>query len=182
MPAHTRQAGSPPLLILVMGVSGCGKTSVGLALAERLACRFVDADAYHPPSNVAKMRSGIPLDDHDREPWLGRLNALLRHSAARGESVVLACSALRERYRAQLSARLPGLEIVHLRGDFQTIAARLATRSDHYMPASLLRSQFDALEAPAQSALEIDITPSVQSIVETLLARFSARGAAIPDQ
>lgn len=164
-----------------MGVSGCGKTSVGLALAARLGCRFVDADNYHPPSNVAKMRSGIPLDDQDREPWLARLNALLRHSAARGESVVLACSALRERYRAQLSARLPTLEIVHLRGDFQTIAARLATRNDHYMPVSLLRSQFDALEAPALSAFEVDITPPVQSIVETLLTRFSPCSNTTPD-
>lgn len=164
-----------PRLILIMGVSGCGKTSVGSRLATELACRFVDADQYHPAANIAKMRAGSPLDDHDRGPWLDRLNALLRHSAARNESVVLACSALRARYRDRLADRLPSLAIVHLRGSAETIAARLALRNHQYMPASLLQSQFEALEPPTDAVMDIDIDQSVDQIVSLLAGRFAAR-------
>jgi len=120
------------------------------------------------------MRAGQPLDDHDREPWLSRLNALLRHSAARQQPVVLACSALRERYRERLAHRLPALTVVHLRGSPETIAKRLAERNHRYMPASLLRSQFDALEPPNGAVIEVDITPDVGSIVQTLLKALRA--------
>ena len=161
-------------MILVMGVSGCGKTSVGSELAAALGYRFVDADDYHPSANVEKMRAGQALDDHDREPWLARLNALLRHSAARHQPVVLACSALRERYRARLADRLPALTIVHLSGTPDTVARRLAARNHRYMPASLLKSQFEALEPPKGEAIEIDITPGVGTIVNTLLTRLRA--------
>lgn len=161
-------------MILVMGVSGCGKTSVGSELAAALGYRFVDADDYHPSANVEKMRAGQALDDHDREPWLARLNALLRHSAARHQPVVLACSALRERYRVRLADRLPALTIVHLSGTPDTIARRLDARNHRYMPASLLKSQFEALEPPKGKAIEIDITPGVGTIVNTLLARLTA--------
>ena len=164
-------------MILVIGVSGCGKTSVGSELAAVLGYRFVDADDYHPRANIEKMRAGHALDDHDREPWLARLNALLRHSAARNEPVVLACSALRERYRVRLADRLPALTIVHLRGTPETIAGRLAARNHRYMPASLLKSQFEALEPPTGNAIEIDITPDVGSIVTDLLTHFRAAGA-----
>ena len=159
-----------PRTILVMGVSGCGKTHVGSELATALDYRFVDADDYHPRANVDKMRAGQPLDDHDRAPWLARLNALLRHSAARNQPVVLACSALRERYRERLAHRLPTLTVVHLRGSPETIAERLAARNHRYMPASLLQSQFEALEPPTGAVIEVDITPDVSSIVQTLLA------------
>lgn len=165
-----------PRQVLVMGVSGCGKSSVGSALAERLGWRFVDADDYHPAANVDKMRAGLPLDDQDRAPWLDRLNALLRHSAARDQPVVLACSALRERYRERLSHRLPGLAIVHLRGDFDTIAARLAARTHRYMPPTLLRSQFDTLESPGPPAIDIDIGQSLEAIVATLFKQLSIAG------
>ena len=169
---HPSPTGAPrPSAILIMGVSGCGKTSVGQALAQHLGSRFVDADDYHPPANVDKMRAGLPLNDEDRQPWLERLNALLRHRTARGEPVVLACSALRARYREILGRRVPGLVIIHLRGDFDLIAKRLAARQHRYMPASLLRSQFDTLE-PAPEAIDIDIDAELDEIVKRLLARL----------
>jgi len=154
-----------PLAVVVMGVSGCGKTSVGEALAQRLGARFVDADDFHPPANVEKMRRGTPLDDTDRAPWLARLNAVLRHSVAKGDPVVLACSALKARYRTALGERLPGLRIVHLAGSFELISARLATRQHRYMPPSLLASQFEALEAP-DDAVTVDVDASVEAIAE----------------
>lgn len=163
-------------LVLVMGVSGCGKSSVGQALAKRLGWRFVDADDYHPARNIEKMRAGLALNDEDRMPWLDRLNALLRHSAARGQPVVLACSALKQAYRSRLAGRLGRLSIVHLQGDFDTIAARLAARQHRYMPASLLRSQFDTLEPPAD-AISVDIRDDIARIVERLAGRWQPAAA-----
>lgn len=168
---QNRRSAHRPLIVLIMGVSGCGKSSVGQALALELGSRFVDADDYHPPANIDKMRAGLALSDHDRQPWLERLNALLRHSAARGQPVVLACSALRARYREILSRHLPDMVVVHLRGEFELISARLAARQHRYMPASLLRSQFDTLEA-APEAIDIDIRDDVRSIVEHLARRL----------
>jgi gluconokinase len=169
--AGSADAGVPA--VVVMGVQGCGKTSVGQALAARLAARFVDADDFHPPANVEKMRAGIPLDDGDRAPWLARLNAVLRHSVAKGEPVVLACSALRARYRATLAERLPVLRVVHLSGSYELIAARLAQRQHRYMPPGLLRSQFDALEPPTD-AIVVDADAPVEAIVE--IAARALRG------
>jgi gluconokinase len=154
---------SAPRAVVVMGVSGCGKTSVGQALAARLGARFVDADDYHPPANVEKMRAGVPLDDADRAPWLARLNAVLRHAIARDEPVVLACSALRQRYRDALADRLTGVRFVHLSGTPALIASRLALRRHRYMPASLLDSQFAALEPPLD-AVVVDVAGSVDEI------------------
>jgi gluconokinase len=159
------------LAVVVMGVQGCGKTSVGSALAARLGARFLDADDFHPPANVEKMRAGTPLDDTDRAPWLERLNAELRASVARGEPVVLACSALKARYRDALGHGLPSLRFVHLAGSFELIAQRLAARNHRYMPTTLLRSQFDALEPPSD-AIAIDVGGTVDEIVETAAARL----------
>lgn len=152
-----------PVAVVVMGVSGCGKSSVGEALARRLQARFIDADDFHPAANVEKMRRGVPLDDDDRAPWLARLNEVLREHVGRAEPVVLACSALRARYRDALARDLPGLRFVHLSGSYELIAARLAQRSHRYMPPSLLRSQFDALEPPAD-AVVVDIAADVESV------------------
>lgn len=152
-----------PLSVVVMGVSGCGKSSVGEALARRLGARFLDADDFHPPGNVAKMAEGIPLDDADRAPWLERLNAVLREAHAADRPVVLACSALKRRYRDALSAGLEGLRFVHLDGSYELIARRLAERRHRYMPASLLRSQFDALEPP-DDAIVLPIDRDVDAI------------------
>jgi len=156
-------------LVVVMGVSGCGKSTVGQALAQRLGARFVDADDFHPPANVRKMRDGVPLDDADRAPWLARLNAVLRHAAARREPVVLACSALRQRYRDALADRLRSVRFVHLRGGFETIAARLAARSHRYMPATLLRSQFDTLEPPVDAlVIDLDTGAGIEEVADRI--------------
>jgi len=164
----------PPSSLVVMGVSGCGKSAVGAALASRLGWRFADGDDFHPPANVAKMRTGVALDDADRAPWLDRLNALLRHSAAKREPLVLACSALKQRYRDALAARVPGLRFVFLDGDAGLIAQRLAQRQHRYMPASLLRSQFDALEPPAD-AIRVDVAEPLDQVVARVVAAI--RGA-----
>jgi gluconokinase len=152
-----------PIAVVVMGVSGCGKSSVGQALARRLHAGFVDADDFHPPANVEKMRRGVPLDDDDRAPWLATLNEVMRGHIGRGESVVLACSALRARYRGALARDLPGLRFVHLSGSYELIETRLAQRTHRYMPPSLLRSQFDALEPPTD-AVVVDIAGDVESV------------------
>lgn len=138
-----------------MGVSGCGKTSLGIELAAALDWPFFDADDFHPPENVAKMRAGEPLNDVDRTPWLLQLSSLLQANS----HAVLACSALKERYRDVLKKGLPNLRFVHPHGAFEVIAARIEARSKetgHYMPASLLQSQFEVLE-PCADALMVDI-------------------------
>jgi gluconokinase len=147
------------MIAVLMGVCGCGKTSVGRALADELHWKFVDADDLHPEANVAKMAAGQPLTDDDRWPWLDRIATELSRLAARGEHAVLACSALRQRYRDRI-ARGRELRWVYLKGDAQTIEPRLASRSGHFMPASLLASQFAALEEPAQ-AIVVDVRQSV---------------------
>lgn len=149
-----------------MGVTGCGKSTVGALLARALGAEFLDADDFHPPANVAKMSAGVPLDDEDRAPWLARLNAELR---ARPH-VVLACSALKSAYRSALGAGLD-CRFVHLRGSPELIRARLAERRHRYMPASLLDSQFAALEPPA-GAIEVDVAPPAGECVAAILAQL----------
>jgi gluconokinase len=160
--------------IVVMGVSGCGKSTVGSALAQRLGWRFADGDDFHPPANVEKMRAGQALDDDDRAPWLAALNTMMRESSAAGRPVVLACSALRRRYRDALSADLPGTRFVHLDGEFELIEARLAARQHRYMPASLLASQFAALEPPAE-ALRLHVSAPVTTLVEAIVTALQSK-------
>ena len=138
------------MLIVLMGVAGSGKTTVGRALAAELGWKFYDADDFHPPANVAKMARGVPLDDADRLPWLEALQALVRACLERGESAVLACSALKAFYRAHLllDARV---KLVYLKGNFDLIQKRLANRQGHFMSAAMLDSQFAALEEPEAS-------------------------------
>ena len=151
-----------------MGVSGCGKTTVGRALATRLNATFLDADDFHPEANVAKMRAGTPLNDEDREPWLAILNRELRTRSEQGECVVLACSALKKHYRTAIGAGLPQAHWIFLDGSFELIAARMRARPNHYMPESLLRSQFDVLEWP-EAAITISIELSPDEQVEAAL-------------
>ncbi len=154
------------MIVVVMGVTGCGKSTVGAALAQRMGWRFLDADDFHPPANVAKMAAGTPLTDEDRWPWLERLAAELRAIEQSGGSAVLACSALKASYRARLAAA-GNVRFVHLAGDEATIAARLASRRHRYMPASLLASQFATLEAP-ENAIEVDVRLPVERQVEAI--------------
>jgi carbohydrate kinase (thermoresistant glucokinase family) len=161
------------MIVVLMGVSGCGKSTVGSLLASRLNCSFLDADEYHPPENVAKMAAGTPLTDDDRKPWLETLNGMLR----RQRNAVLACSALRESYRSALAQGLAVCRFVHLRGSIELIRARLAERRHRYMPASLLESQYAILEAP-RGAIEIDVAQPPERCVEEILAALPASGGA----
>lgn len=154
-----------------MGVSGSGKSTVGEALASALGWRFLDADEFHPPANVAKMRAGTPLTDEDREPWLARIAGELRAILARGESAVLACSALREVYRDRI-ASAGDVRFVYLAGEQATIAARLASRQHRYMPPTLLASQFATLEEPADALridIRLDVAEQVAAIIDVLV-------------
>jgi len=161
--------------LILMGVAGSGKTTVGRQLAAALGrgWRFDDADDFHPAANVAKMSRGVPLDDADRWPWLDALRVHLDACAARGESVVLACSALKESYRRRLAAARAPTRLVYLRGDPATFQARLRARQDHYMKADLLDSQFAALEAPGpDAALVVDGTLAPSEIVARIVAEL----------
>lgn len=158
-------------LFVVMGVSGCGKSSVARGLAERTGGRFLDADDFHPPENKAKMASGTPLTDADRWPWLDALNRELTARAADQPPVFLACSALRQAYRDRLGAGLPGLRFVYLAGSKELIRERMQGRKDHFMPAALLDSQFAALEEPAE-AIKVSIAEPLADVVETILRRM----------
>ena len=165
------------MIVVVMGVSGAGKTTVGSALASHLGWDFLDADEYHPAENVAKMAAGTPLTDTDRWPWLDRLNRELQVRDKDGTDAVLACSALKEAYRTRLMAGLRTARLVFLRGDFESIRARVQSRQHKYMPASLLQSQFDTLEPPA-NALEIDATLDLPVAVQRIAADLATRDPA----
>jgi len=162
------------MIVVLMGVSGSGKTAIGQELAARLGCEFLDGDDFHPAANIAKMAAGTALTDDDRWPWLDRLNTLLRERTARGESAVLACSALKERYRERLIKGVAACELVQLHGSIELIRSRLKARRHRYMPSSLLESQFAALEAP-QEAIAIDVTASIVRCVDTIEADLAAR-------
>ena len=161
------------LAVILMGVSGSGKTTVGNALSERLGWPFYDGDDYHPAENVAKMSQGIPLTDADRWPWLDYLGGLLRGHLEAGESVLLACSALKQSYRDRLVDGLSGVMFVHLRGDFNLLNARMLARRGHYMKAEMLRSQLETLEEP-RDALVIEVDQAPEAIVEQIVANLIA--------
>lgn len=153
---------------IVMGVSGSGKTSVGKALADRLGWNFYDADDFHPPANIAKMAEGTPLDDLDRAPWLAALHDLISSSLQADRRGVLACSALKERYREKLMKDCEDVQVIHLKGSYELIWSRMQKRTDHYMKPRMLQSQFESLEEPP-NALTVDISASVDDIVQTIL-------------
>ena len=163
-------------LVLVMGVSGAGKSTVGTLLAARLGVPFADADAFHPPANVAKMASGQPLEDADRWPWLDAIGAWLDAQAARDEGGVVTCSALKRAYRARLLGARPAVRLLYLEGDATLIGARQAARPNHFMPASLMASQFATLEPPApeERAIILPVAPPPEAIVAAALAALAA--------
>ncbi len=151
------------MVILLMGVTGSGKTTIGRALAESLQWQFVDADDFHPQANVAKMRAGVPLDDADRAPWLAALHKAIAEWLHDGTSAVLACSALKQSYREQLLVS-PEVRLVYLRGSPELIAQRLSERHGHYMDPHLLASQFATLEVP-RDAPTVEVNASVSDCV-----------------
>lgn len=154
--------------LIIMGVSGSGKTTIGSLLAQELNWKFYDADDFHPPNNKEKMSAGIPLTDEDRISWLQALQNLIQTET---NSFVLACSALKETYRDFLKVN-EDVKFVYLKGSFEQIENRLSKRKNHYMPVKLLQSQFDALEEP-QNALSIDISQSPQEIIQTIRQGFN---------
>jgi len=156
-------------VFIIMGVSGSGKSTVGSRLAAELGAPFYDGDDFHPPQNVAKMAQGLPLNDADRSPWLARLRDLIAQHLARGESAVVACSALKASYREQLGQGTPGVRLVYLHGSPELLRARMAARQGHFMKAQMLESQFATLELPsAQEALILSAEKGVADLVEQI--------------
>jgi len=166
--------------VIVMGVSGCGKSTVGALLAQKLGAEFIEGDSLHPPSNVAKMAAGTPLTDADRVGWLHTIAAQLGAAHAADRSLVASCSALKRSYRDTLRASAPDVRFVYLQGDFDLLGARMAARSGHYMPASLLASQFAALEPPAadEHAITLDCRLEPEMLAAQALAALTTESPA----
>jgi gluconokinase len=175
--------GNGPTAVVVMGVSGSGKTTIAESLAERLGWEFTEGDSHHPPANVEKMRAGTPLDDADRAPWLDQLAGWIGEREAAGRSVVLTCSALRRRYRDRLRAGNDSVWFVHVDVPEAELSRRMAARTGHYMPASLLGSQLAALEplGDDEPGVTVPGTGDAAEVVDAVLATLTRdRGAAAP--
>jgi carbohydrate kinase (thermoresistant glucokinase family) len=157
-----------------MGVSGCGKSTTGIALSERLGWPFRDADSFHPPANIAKMSRGVPLNDDDRAPWLAAIAQWIDARCAVGQPGIVSCSALKRVYRSRIVGGRKGVRLVYLEGDMDLIGQRLQTRKDHFMPASLLESQFAALEEPGEDEIPLIVSVALapQGVVDTIIARL----------
>jgi gluconokinase len=157
-------------LLVIMGVTGAGKSTVGTLIAERLGLSFRDADDFHPPANIAKMSAGTPLTDADRWPWLDAIGAHL--AAHRGTGCVVTCSALKRAYRDRLREAAPDLRFIHLHGDVALVAARQAARQDHFMPSSLVASQFATLEPPApeERIITLDVAAPPAALADAAVA------------
>lgn len=167
------------MVVIIMGVSGVGKTTVGERLAARLGWRFLDADAFHTPESIGKMAAGIALTDEDRAPWLARLRELLRGALEAGEDLVLACSALKGAYRERLTVDAARQRWVYLHASPELIAARLKARRGHYMPPTLLDSQLVALEVP-EDALSVDVSEEPDTVVASILRGLGLRTEVAP--
>ncbi|MDT4969197.1 MAG: gluconokinase [Acidobacteriota bacterium] len=154
------------MVIVLMGVTGSGKTTIGRLLSEKLQWRYYDADDFHPQANVKKMKDGIPLNDEDRRPWLESLNKLIRECLDGGENAALGCSALKESYREYLLVD-ERVKLVYLKGDYETIQRRLSKRRGHFMNPELLESQFETLEEP-EGDVRVDVSLSPAQIVESI--------------
>ncbi|HTB80084.1 MAG TPA: gluconokinase [Opitutaceae bacterium] len=159
------------MIILLMGVAGSGKTTIGRLLAAELGWSFRDADDFHPPANIAKMAAGHPLTDTDRSPWLAAIRTHIDVCLARGENAVLTCSALKDSYRRTVMADPARVKLVHLNGDFALILQRLGRRQDHFMKETMLQSQFEALEPP-RDALILDVAQPPEKLVADIRTAF----------
>lgn len=164
---RARDALGPSAIVVVMGVSGSGKTTVGQLLARSMGCAFLDGDALHSPAAIALMSRGVPLTDEDRAPWLAAIHGRMRRAFLDGARLVVACSALKQRYRDALADGVP-VVWVYLKGSRELIRSRLQHRTGHFMPAALLDSQFDALEEP-RGAIVADVSKPPHAIVEQIL-------------
>jgi len=161
------------MVVLLMGVAGSGKTTIGRQLADELGWNFADADDFHPPANVAKMSAGIPLNDADRAPWLAAIRLYIDARLARGENAVVTCSALKEKHRAVLLADPAQVKLVYLRGTRELLWSRISSRQGHFMKPAMLDSQLATLEEPA-SALVIDITQAPEQIIAGIRRALAA--------
>jgi carbohydrate kinase (thermoresistant glucokinase family) len=158
------------MILIVMGVAGCGKSTIGQQLADRLGWPFYDGDDFHPPANIQKMSEGIPLTDEDRSGWLITLADLIGNHVRHNQSAVIACSALKKKYRDILHVDA-SVRFVYLRGSYDLIEARLRQRSGHYMPSNLLSSQFASLEEP-HGALTVDISLPPEQLVTEIIRQL----------
>ncbi|AVF36289.1 gluconokinase [Rahnella sikkimica] len=159
--------------IILMGVSGSGKSTVGAALAREINAKFIDGDDLHPRANIQKMASGTPLNDDDRAPWLLRLNDAAYSLRHKNETGIIVCSALKRRYRDALRKDNEGMVFIYMKGSFDVIAERLKARAGHFMPTDLLRSQFDALEEPGEDepdVLRVNIDHQFEGVVDRCVA------------
>jgi gluconokinase len=174
-----KPAAGAPLAAVVMGVAGSGKSVVGVALAEALHCKLVEGDQLHPPENVERMASGLPLNDEYRAGWLEAVGRAIASHAAHGEGVIAACSALKRGYRDRLRAHWPRLVFIYLMIDKNRARERVATRRGHFMPASLIDSQFADLEPPTdeEGAIFLDATRPVEELVAAAAAKLAAKAA-----
>ena len=164
--------------IIVMGVSGSGKTTVGEAVARQIHAKFIDGDDLHPRANIQKMGSGHPLNDEDRMPWLERLSDSAYSLNHKNETGIIVCSALKRRYRDRLRDGNPGMVFLYLKGSFDVIMERLKARSGHFMPTDLLKSQFDALEEPGSDepdVLCVDIDADIDNVVQRCVLALQSR-------
>ncbi len=178
MPADRGHGGAPrdvgPPILVLMGVSGAGKTTVAKALVARLGWPFQEGDALHPAANIAKMRAGVPLTDADRRPWLEAVAAWIDGQRARGKPGIITCSALRRSYRDLIIDDRHEVRLIYLRGSQALIRERLAGRHHHFMPPTLLQSQFDTLEEPGsqEHPLVVEVGPSPAEVADTIIAHL----------
>jgi gluconokinase len=163
-----------PLVIVLMGVAGCGKSTTGAALAKALGWPFRDADSFHPPANIAKMSQGLPLDDDDRGPWLAAIAQWIDERCELSAPGIVSCSALKRAYRQRIIGTRRGVRLVYLQGDIDLIGRRLRARKHHFMPAALLASQFATLEEPRadERPLIVNVAMSPRRVVGTILGRL----------
>jgi gluconokinase len=174
--ATVETAPTLPSVLVVMGVSGSGKSTIGNMLALKLNWEYEDGDWFHPARNIDKMHAGIPLTDEDRAPWLISIADFIDRARNAGTHAVVACSALKRRYRTVIIGNRPDVRLVYLKGDIDLIARRIATRHEHFMPQSLLQSQFDALEEPGpdENPIVVSIEPRPREIVAHIIEALMA--------
>ncbi len=168
---------APPLVVVLMGVSGCGKTTTGTRLSKKLGWPFRDADSFHPAANIEKMSRGIALDDDDRRPWLDAISVWIDERLAQGEPGIVSCSALKRAYRRRIVGDRRGVQLVYLRGPMELIGRRLQGRRNHFMPAALLQSQYDALEepGPGERPIIVSVALTPQRVLATIVEQLGVR-------